>query len=159
MFGGKGGVGKTTTSSTTALHFASQGRRTLIISSDLTPSLSDIFETSIGATETPIPGARRRVAPAAPASSTRASAQALAALPDGQLVALATRGEQGALEQLYRRHAAFAIHLAARIEGSTRDVEDVVHDAFIRAFERLPDLADPAAFRAWLGAIVVHAVR
>ena len=56
MFGGKGGVGKTTTSATTALHFASRGRRTLIISSDLTPSLSDIFETDIGATETPIPG-------------------------------------------------------------------------------------------------------
>jgi len=56
MFGGKGGVGKTTTSATTALHFASRGRRTLILSSDLTPSLSDIFETSIGPTETAIPG-------------------------------------------------------------------------------------------------------
>jgi arsenite-transporting ATPase len=56
MFGGKGGVGKTTTSATTALHFASAGQRTLIISSDLTPSLSDIFETEIGATETPIRG-------------------------------------------------------------------------------------------------------
>jgi arsenite-transporting ATPase len=55
MFGGKGGVGKTTTSATTALHFAFNGLRTLIISSDLTPSLSDIFETDIGATETPIP--------------------------------------------------------------------------------------------------------
>ena len=55
MFGGKGGVGKTTTSATTALHFALTGRRTLIISSDLTPSLSDIFETEIGATETAIP--------------------------------------------------------------------------------------------------------
>lgn len=55
MFGGKGGVGKTTTSATTALHFATAGKRTLIISSDLTPSLSDIFETEIGASETPIP--------------------------------------------------------------------------------------------------------
>jgi arsenite-transporting ATPase len=55
MFGGKGGVGKTTTSATAALHFASKGLRTLIISSDLTPSLSDIFETRIGASETPIP--------------------------------------------------------------------------------------------------------
>ncbi len=55
MFGGKGGVGKTTASSTTALHFASRGLRTLIISSDLTPSLSDIFETEVGPTETPIP--------------------------------------------------------------------------------------------------------
>jgi arsenite-transporting ATPase len=56
MFGGKGGVGKTTASATTALHFATAGKRTLIISSDLTPSLSDIFETEIGATETAIPG-------------------------------------------------------------------------------------------------------
>ncbi len=56
MFGGKGGVGKTTTSAATALHFAQAGRRTLVLSSDLTPSLSDIFETEIGATETPIPG-------------------------------------------------------------------------------------------------------
>ena len=51
MFGGKGGVGKTTSSAATALHYARAGRRTLIISSDLTPSLSDIFETEIGPTE------------------------------------------------------------------------------------------------------------
>ncbi len=56
MFGGKGGVGKTTSSAATALHFASAGKRTLILSSDLTPSLSDIFETPIGATETPVRG-------------------------------------------------------------------------------------------------------
>ena len=51
MFGGKGGVGKTTCSATTALHYASLGRRTLIISSDFTPSLSDIFEMEIGPEE------------------------------------------------------------------------------------------------------------
>ena len=55
MFGGKGGVGKTTTSATTALHHALTGKKTLIISSDLSPSLSDIFETEIGPRETPIP--------------------------------------------------------------------------------------------------------
>ena len=89
----------------------------------------------------------------------RASRAQLAALSDAQLVALGCRGEVGALEILYRRHAAFAIHLAARIEGSSRDVEDIAHDAFVRAFERLDDLTDRAAFRSWLGAIVVHAVR
>ena len=56
MFGGKGGVGKTTCSATTALHFASSGRKTLIISSDLTPSLSDIFEMEIGPQEKPVQG-------------------------------------------------------------------------------------------------------
>jgi hypothetical protein len=52
MFGGKGGVGKTTTRRRRHTHCASR-QRTLIISSDLTPSLSDIFETEIGAAETP----------------------------------------------------------------------------------------------------------
>jgi len=56
MFGGKGGVGKTTTSAATALHFAAAGLRTLIVSSDLTPSLSDIFEAPVGATETRVAG-------------------------------------------------------------------------------------------------------
>jgi arsenite-transporting ATPase len=56
MFGGKGGVGKTTSSAATALHYAQAGRSTLIISSDLTPSLSDIFEIEIGPVEKPVPG-------------------------------------------------------------------------------------------------------
>ena len=56
MFGGKGGVGKTTSSAATALHYALKGRRTLIITSDYTPSLSDIFEAEIGPHERPVPG-------------------------------------------------------------------------------------------------------
>ncbi len=48
LFGGKGGVGKTTCSSAVASHLADQGHRTLIISSDLSPSLSDIFEKAVG---------------------------------------------------------------------------------------------------------------
>jgi len=54
MIGGKGGVGKTTCASAIALHFALQGKKTLVISSDPTPSLSDIFEMEIGDKETPI---------------------------------------------------------------------------------------------------------
>ncbi|OGP54257.1 MAG: hypothetical protein A2162_09010 [Deltaproteobacteria bacterium RBG_13_52_11b] len=56
MIGGKGGVGKTTCASAIALHFSLQGKKTLIISSDPTPSLSDIFEMEIGDRETPIQG-------------------------------------------------------------------------------------------------------
>jgi arsenite-transporting ATPase len=54
MIGGKGGVGKTTCASAIALHFSFQGKKTLIISSDPTPSLSDIFEMEIGDQETPL---------------------------------------------------------------------------------------------------------
>ncbi len=92
-------------------------------------------------------------------SSRGRAMEALLSLPDARLVTLARTGDSSACEALYRRHATFAIHLATRIEGSTRDVEDVVHDAFIKAFTRLSDLADPQAFRSWLGSIVVHAVR
>jgi arsenite-transporting ATPase len=56
MFGGKGGVGKTTSSAATALHYALSGQRTLIITSDYTPSLSDIFEAEVGPRERPVPG-------------------------------------------------------------------------------------------------------
>ncbi len=44
MFCGKGGVGKTTCAAATALHYADAGLRTLIVSTDLTPSLRHIFE-------------------------------------------------------------------------------------------------------------------
>ncbi len=44
MFAGKGGVGKTTCAAATALHYASLGQKTLVISTDPTPSLSHIFE-------------------------------------------------------------------------------------------------------------------
>ena len=46
LFAGKGGVGKTTCAAATALHHASLGERTLVISTDATPSLSHIFETT-----------------------------------------------------------------------------------------------------------------
>ncbi|MBP8626677.1 MAG: ArsA family ATPase [Syntrophorhabdales bacterium] len=54
MVGGKGGVGKTTCASSIALKFARDGKRVLLISSDPTPSLSDIFEVKIGDKETRI---------------------------------------------------------------------------------------------------------
>ncbi len=48
LFGGKGGVGKTTCSAAMASWFASRGQKSIIITSDMTPSLSDIFEEPIG---------------------------------------------------------------------------------------------------------------
>jgi arsenite/tail-anchored protein-transporting ATPase len=48
MVGGKGGVGKTTCASAIALGLAIRGKRVLVISSDPSPSLSDIYEREIG---------------------------------------------------------------------------------------------------------------
>lgn len=47
MFGGKGGLGKTTLSATCAYWLASQGKRVLLFSVDPQASLSDIFEKDI----------------------------------------------------------------------------------------------------------------
>lgn len=47
MFGGKGGLGKTTLSATSAFWLASHGKRVLLFSVDPQASLSDIFEQDI----------------------------------------------------------------------------------------------------------------
>jgi len=55
MFCGKGGVGKTTCAAATALHYADAGLQTLVVSTDLTPSLRHIFELdSPGTMDKPI---------------------------------------------------------------------------------------------------------
>ena len=46
--GGKGGVGKTSVSSATALWLAEQGKKTLIVSTDPAHSLADSLEVPIG---------------------------------------------------------------------------------------------------------------
>jgi arsenite-transporting ATPase len=54
MFGGKGGLGKTTFSAATAYYLAKQGKKVLVFSVDPQASLSDIFQKDIfgkGATE------------------------------------------------------------------------------------------------------------
>ncbi|AKT36034.1 RNA polymerase sigma factor [Chondromyces crocatus] len=120
----------------------------------------DTGELEAGVTPgTPTPPPLKSEAPPAGRHGGADTGRAIAELPDAQLVALGQRGDSAALAALYKRHAAFAINLATRIEGSARDVEDIAHDAFLRAFERLSDISDPAAFKSWLGSIVVHKVR
>lgn len=56
FFSGKGGVGKTTMACATALQFAKEGRKTLIITTDPASNLSDVFETEIGHSIRRLPG-------------------------------------------------------------------------------------------------------
>lgn len=58
LFGGKGGVGKTTLAAATALHWASQKaeRKILVVSTDPAHSLADSFNQPIGDELTPIVG-------------------------------------------------------------------------------------------------------
>ncbi len=97
-----------------------------------------------------IPGS---AAPGDPGDGPETSAE------DAKLVARARRQDLVAFEALYRKHAGFALNLAVRIQGSANDAEDIVHDAFLKASERLAELREAGAFRAWLGSIVVRLVR
>jgi arsenite-transporting ATPase len=54
LYGGKGGVGKTTMAAATALSSAADGTATLVVSTDPAHSLSDTLETSIPPTPTRI---------------------------------------------------------------------------------------------------------
>jgi arsenite-transporting ATPase len=56
LFGGKGGVGKTTSACSTAIWLANSGIKTLIVSSDPAHSTSDSFEQELGSTPTKIEG-------------------------------------------------------------------------------------------------------
>ena len=56
LFGGKGGVGKTTTSTATAIHLADCGLRVLLVSSDPAHSTSDSLGVDIGTEPTPVQG-------------------------------------------------------------------------------------------------------
>ena len=48
FFSGKGGVGKTTIASATAIHYAMEGKKTLIVTTDPASNLADVFEQEIG---------------------------------------------------------------------------------------------------------------
>src|SRR5438132_12205764 len=50
LFTGKGGVGKTTIAAATALRAASEGKRTLVMSTDPAHSLADSFDIPLSAT-------------------------------------------------------------------------------------------------------------
>jgi len=54
LYGGKGGVGKTTCAAATALALAGRGDRTLLVSTDPAHSLGDAFDTSLGGEPTAI---------------------------------------------------------------------------------------------------------
>ncbi len=56
FYSGKGGVGKTTMASASAIQYAMNGNKTLIVTTDPASNLADVFEQEIGHKITPIKG-------------------------------------------------------------------------------------------------------
>jgi len=74
------------------------------------------------------------------------------AAEDGNLVRSALDGDAAAFGRLYERYGR-VVHglLLARVARD--EVEDLVQDVFLRAWRRLADLRDPAAFGGWIAMI------
>jgi len=73
-------------------------------------------------------------------------------------VARARTGDLDAYEALVTRYTALA-HRTAVLFGAGDDAEDVVQEAFVKAFHRLRLFRGDAPFRPWLLAIVTNETR
>jgi len=72
-----------------------------------------------------------------------------------RLVHGAQRGDRAAFDELYRRFARM-VHGVVLARVSRTDVDDLVQDVFLAAWERLAALREPAAFGGWLASIARH---
>ncbi len=70
---------------------------------------------------------------------------------DAELVARAVRGDRGAHRELYDRYRPVVFRVARSFGDLDRDeIDDVVQEAFVRGFQALPKLKEPARFGPWL---------
>ena len=75
---------------------------------------------------------------------------------DAELALRARRGDGLAFELIMRRHNRRLFRLARSLVGRDHEAEDVLQEAYVRAYARLADLADGAALGAWLARIVAN---
>ncbi|WP_156761147.1 RNA polymerase sigma factor [Microbacterium karelineae] len=75
---------------------------------------------------------------------------ALEAADDRIVAGRAADGDTAAFAVLVRRYTPMMRAYVRRILSGSADVDDVVQDTFITAWERLPGLDDPAKVKSWL---------
>src|ERR1700683_1951593 len=73
---------------------------------------------------------------------------------DGDLLRQARAGDAAAFRLLVERHWPSARARATRLCGRADDADDIVQEAFLRAFMALDRLRDPDRFGAWLDGII-----
>src|SRR5215475_3971136 len=72
------------------------------------------------------------------------------------LVQAAKAGDVGAFEDLVRRYDRNVFRIAQHITQNREDAEDVVQDAFMKAYENLPQFQMQSKFYTWLVRIAVN---
>jgi RNA polymerase sigma-70 factor (ECF subfamily) len=90
-----------------------------------------------------------------PPTSTRAPlASPLESFPDQNLADRAADGDVRAFEVLVRRYGPLMRVYASRTLGSNDEMDDVVQESFITAWQQLPTLDNGAVVKSWLMRIV-----
>jgi RNA polymerase sigma-70 factor (ECF subfamily) len=82
-----------------------------------------------------------------------------AELPDSELVERGRNGDEAALSALVTRHHAAAYRVAQALLRDDDTAQDVVQDAFLKAFRALSGFRGDAAFRTWLLTITANEAR
>src|SRR5512142_2355808 len=72
------------------------------------------------------------------------------------LVRAAKAGDLSAFEELVKRYDRNVFRIAQHIRQNREDAEDVVHDAFLKAFENLEQFHEQSKFYTWLVRIAVN---
>jgi RNA polymerase sigma-70 factor (ECF subfamily) len=72
------------------------------------------------------------------------------------LVRAAKAGDVSAFEQLVRRYDRNVFRIAQHITQNREDAEDVVQDAFLKAYENLQNFQEQSKFYTWLVRIAVN---
>jgi RNA polymerase sigma-70 factor, ECF subfamily len=99
--------------------------------------------TGVGASHLPFAGAARDVTTSDPS--------------DDHLLAATARGEERAFRRLVDRHAGRARALALRLSRNDADADDLVQEAFTRAYERAGRWrSEGVKFSTWLYRVVVN---
>lgn len=92
--------------------------------------------------------------------STQSGAGAADARPDrgadGRDVERVLAGDQDAFRLLVERHSRNLFRLAYRMTGNEQDAEEVVQDAFLRAYRKMDRFESRSNFGTWLYRIAVN---
>jgi len=89
-------------------------------------------------------------------TSSVPSIGAFASWGDGDIVARAKTRSEAAFEQLVDQYKCRAFRVAWKITCNHEDAEDVVQNAFVKAFQNLADFRGDSRFYTWLVRITIN---
>jgi len=75
---------------------------------------------------------------------------------DRELIARCKTGDPGAYDELVRRHRKGVYRVAYAILGNHEQAEDIVQEAFVRAYRAIHSFNPKYAFRDWIRRITVN---